>query len=73
VITAGLLRRIPLAELPAAAAVRLAGDDAFDAFRKVSRQQGKALPGERYQQVAEVYRAAVESVTRSRELGLLEG
>jgi hypothetical protein len=60
VITAERLRRIPLAELRAAAAARLAGDDAFDAFRKVSRQQGKALPDEHYQQVAEVYKGAVD-------------
>ena len=60
VITAERLRRIPLAELRAAAAAQLAGDDPFDAFRKVSRQQGKALPDEHYQQVADVYRAAVD-------------
>jgi hypothetical protein len=60
VITADRLRRIPFAELRAAAAAQLAGDDPFDAFRKVSRQQGKALPDEHYQQVAEVYKAAVD-------------
>lgn len=60
VVTAERLRRIPLAELRAAAAARLAGGDAFEAFRKVSRQQGKALPDKHYQQVADVYKAAVD-------------
>jgi hypothetical protein len=60
VITAERLRSIPLAELRAAAAARLAGDDPFEAFQKVSRQQGKALPDEHFQQVAEVYKAAVD-------------
>lgn len=60
VITAERLRSLPLAELRAAAAARLAGGDPFGAFRKVARQRGKALPDEHYQQVAQVYRSAVE-------------
>ncbi|TVZ06319.1 hypothetical protein EAS64_02500 [Trebonia kvetii] len=44
----------------AAAAAYVAGDDGFGAFRKVSRQRGKANPDEHYRQVAEVYKAAVD-------------
>jgi hypothetical protein len=59
-ITAERLRSLPLAELRAATEARLAGDDPFDAFRKIARQRGKALPNEHHRQVAEVYKAAVE-------------
>ena len=60
VITAERLRAIPFAELRAAVAARIAGDDAFGAFEKVARQRGKALPDKHFQQVAAVYRSAVE-------------
>jgi len=60
VITAERLRAIPFAELRAAVAARLAGDDAFGAFEKVARERGKALPDEHFRQVAAVYQAAVE-------------
>lgn len=60
VITAERLRSIPLAELRAAVAARIAGDDAFGAFEKVARERGKAWPDEHYRQVAEVYKSAVE-------------
>jgi hypothetical protein len=60
VITAERLRSIPLAELRAAVAARMAGDDAFGAFEKVARERGKAWPDEHYRQVAEVYKSAVE-------------
>ena len=60
VITAERLRTIPFAELRAAVAARMVGDDAFGAFEKVARERGKALPDEHFQQVAAVYRAAVE-------------
>jgi len=60
VITAERLRRLPLAEMRAAAAAHLAGDDAFAAFEKVSRQRGKAWSDDHYRQVAEVYKAAVD-------------
>ena len=60
VITAELLRSLPLAEMRAAVAARMAGDDAFDAFGKVARERGKAWPDEHYRQVAEVYKSAVE-------------
>jgi hypothetical protein len=59
-ITAERLRGLPLAELRAAVAARIAGDDAFGAFAKVARERGKAWPDEHYQQVAEVYKSAVE-------------
>jgi hypothetical protein len=60
VITAERLRSLPLAEMRAAVAARLAGDDAFGAFGKVARERGKALPDEHYRRVAEVYKSAVE-------------
>lgn len=60
VITAEMLRSLPLAEMRAAVAARMAGDDAFDAFGKVARERGKAWPDEHYRQVAEVYKSAVE-------------
>jgi hypothetical protein len=60
VITAELLRSLPLAEMRAAAAARMAGDDALDAFGKVARERGKAWPDDHYRRVAEVYRSAVE-------------
>ncbi|HUY45911.1 MAG TPA: hypothetical protein VMV92_09325 [Streptosporangiaceae bacterium] len=60
VITAERLRSLPLAELRAAVAARMAGDDAFGAFEKVARERGKAWPDEHYRQVAEVYKSAVE-------------
>jgi hypothetical protein len=60
VITAERLRSLPLAEMRAAVAARLAGDDAFGAFGKVARERGKAWPDEHYRQVAEVYKSAVE-------------
>jgi hypothetical protein len=60
VITAERLRSLPLAEMRAAVAARLAGDDMFGAFGKVARERGKALPDEHYRQVAEVYKSAVE-------------
>ena len=60
VITAERLRSLPLAEMRAAVAARLAGDDAFGAFEKVARERGKAWPDEHYRQVAEVYKSAVE-------------
>ncbi len=60
VITAERLRSLPLAEMRAAVAARLAGDDVFGAFGKVARERGKALPDEHYRQVAEVYKSAVE-------------
>jgi hypothetical protein len=60
VITAERLRHLPLAEMRAAAAAHVAGNDGFGAFQKVSRQRGKALPDEHYRQVAEVYKAAVD-------------
>ena len=60
VITAERLRSLPLAEMRAAVAARLAGDDAFGAFAKVARERGKAWPDEHYRQVAEVYKSAVE-------------
>jgi hypothetical protein len=59
VITAELLRGLPLAEMRAAAAAHQAGDHWFDEFKTVARQRGKALPDEHYQQVAQVYRDAV--------------
>jgi len=60
VITAERLRSLPLAEMRAAVAARLAGNDAFGAFGKVARERGKAWPDEHYRQVAEVYKSAVE-------------
>ena len=60
VITAERLRSLPLGEMRAAVAARLAGDDAFGAFGKVARERGKAWPDEHYRQVAEVYKSAVE-------------
>jgi hypothetical protein len=60
VITADRLRLLPLAEMRAAVAARLAGDDAFGAFGKVARERGKAWPDEHYRQVAEAYKSAVE-------------
>jgi hypothetical protein len=60
VITAERLRALPLAEMRAAVAARLAGDDVFGAFGKVARERGKALPDEHYRQVAGVYKSAVE-------------
>ncbi len=60
VITAERLRAIPFAELRAAVAARMAGDDAFGAFEKVARERGKALPDEHFRQVATVYQSAVE-------------
>src|ERR1700683_1791040 len=60
VITAELLRSLPLAEMRAAVAARLAGEDAFGAFGKVARERGKAWPDEHYRLVAEVYKSAVE-------------
>jgi len=60
VITAERLRSLPLAELRAAVAARMAGDDAFGAFGKVARERGKAWPDDHYLQVAEVYKSAVE-------------
>jgi hypothetical protein len=60
VITAERLRSLPLAEMRAAVAARLAGDDAFGAFGKVARERGKAWPDEHYRQVAGVYKSAVE-------------
>ena len=58
--TAERLRRLPLAELRAAAAAQIAGSDAFGAFQQVARQRGEALPDEHFQQVAAVYRASVD-------------
>ena len=60
VITAERLRSLPLAELRAAVAARMAGADAFAAFGKVARERGKAWPDEHYRQVAELYKSAVE-------------
>ena len=60
VITAERLRSLPIAELRAAVAARMAGDDAFGAYAKVARERGKAWPDEHYRQVAEVYKSAVE-------------
>jgi len=60
VITAERLRSLPLAELRAAVAARMAGEDAFAAFGKVARERGKAWPDDHYRQVAEVYKSAVE-------------
>ena len=60
VITAERLRSLPLAEMRAAAAARMAGDDVFGALGKVARERGKAWPDEHYRQVAEVYKSSVE-------------
>lgn len=60
VITAERLRSLPLAEMRAAVAARLAGGDVFGAIEKVGRERGKAWPDEHYRRVAEVYKSAVE-------------
>jgi hypothetical protein len=60
VITAERLRALPLAELRAAVAARMAGDDVYGAFEKVARERGKAWPDEHYRQVAGVYKSAME-------------
>ena len=60
IITTARLRSLPLADLRAAAAEHLAGRDPYRMLRAVARQRGKALPNEHFQQVADVYRAAVD-------------
>ena len=75
VITAERLRTIPFAELRAAVAARMVGDDAFGAFEKVARERGKALPDEHFQQVAAVYRGGrrAQSVAAQGDPGAVAG
>lgn len=58
-VTTDRLRRLPLAELRAAAAAHVAGDDPWAHFQALEHQRGKPLTVAHFRQVANIYRGAV--------------